>query len=150
MDYRDVTTNKSAFNYLFELTISRPKGVRAMAASTQLRVFLILFLLKELYLLIAFTRNAPQGERVEIMQSPVCVGGAGEEGSKFLMDGGGQPVALERLHEPQADDALILAGHNPQRIGIGTGADAHGLHLLRYDIAKVEMACVGYAVGIVG
>ena len=103
-----------------------------------------------LYLFIAFTRNASQGERVEIVASTVGVGGAGEEGGEFLMDGGGQPVALERLHEPQADDALILAGHNPQRIGIGAGTDAHGLHLLRCGFAEVEMACVGYAVGIVG
>lgn len=63
------------------------------------------------------------------MASPIRVGGAGEEGGEFLMDGGGQAVALKRLHEPHADDALILTGHNPQRIGIGTGADAHGLHL---------------------
>ena len=81
------------------------------------------------------------------MASPVRVGGAGEEGGEFLMDGGGQTVALKRLHEPHADDALILAGHNPQRIGIGTGTDTHGLHQLRYGIAKVEMSRVGYAVG---
>jgi len=84
------------------------------------------------------------------MPSPVCVGGAGEEGGEFLMDGGGQPIALKGLHEPHADDALILAGHNPQRIGIGAGADTHGLHLLGYGIAEIEMSCVGYAVGIIG
>ena len=74
-------------------------------------------------------RNATQGERVEIMQSPVCVGGSGEEGSEFLMDDGGKSVALKRLHEPHADDALILAGNNPQRIGIGAGSSRplHGL-----------------------
>ena len=55
----------------------------------------------------------PQGERVEIMHSPVCIGGAGEKGGEFLMDGGGQTVALKRLHEPHADDALVLAGHDP-------------------------------------
>ena len=76
------------------------------------------------------------------MPSPVCVGCAGEEGGKFLMDGGGQPVALNRLHEPHADDALILAGHNPQWIGIGTGADAHGLHLLGYGIAALGFAAL--------
>ena len=47
------------------------------------------------------------------MHSPVCVGGAGEKGGGFLMDGGGQTVALKRLHEPHADDALVLAGHDP-------------------------------------
>ena len=81
------------------------------------------------------------------MSSPVCVGGAGEEGGEFLMDGGGQTVALERLHESHADDALILAGHNPQRIGIGTGTNTHALHLLCYGIAVIEMPRVGYAVG---
>ena len=84
------------------------------------------------------------------MESPICVGGAGEEGGEFLMDGGCQTVALIRLHEPHADDALILAGHDPQRIGIGTGAHTHGLHLLCYGIAAVEMPSVGYAVGIDG
>lgn len=54
------------------------------------------------------------------MASPVRVGGAGEVGGEFLIDGGGQAVALKRLHEPHADDALILAGHDPERIGIGT------------------------------
>ena len=73
------------------------------------------------------------------MASPVRVGGAGEVGGELLMDSGGQTVALKRLHEPHADDALILAGHNPQRIGIGTGTDTHGLHLLGYGIA--EMRC---------
>ena len=84
------------------------------------------------------------------MISPVCVGGTGEEGGEFLMDDGGQAVALKRLHKPHADDALILAGNNPQRIGIGAGTDTHGIHLLGYGIAEVEMSCVGYAVGIVG
>ena len=102
------------------------------------------------FLLYSFMRNATQGERVEIMTSPVCAGGAGEEGGEFLMDDGCQTVALKRLHEPHADDALILAGYNPQRIGIGAGTDTHGLHLLGYDIAEIEMSCVGYAVGIVG
>ena len=95
-------------------------------------------------------RNATQGERVEIMTSAVCVGGAGEEVGEFLMDDGGQTVALKRLHDPHADDALILAGNNPQRIGIGSGTDTHDLHLLGYGFAEIEMSCVGYAVGIVG
>ena len=93
-------------------------------------------------------RNATQGERVEIMASLVGVGGAGEEGDEFLMDGGGQPITLKRLHEPHADDALILTGHNPQRIRIGTGTNTHGLHLLCYGIAEIEMPCVGYARGM--
>ena len=94
------------------------------------------------------------------MPSPVCVSCAREEGGEFLMDDGGQTVALERLHEPHADDALILAGHDPQRIGIGAGADTHGLHLLCYGIAalgfaallvkEIEMPCVGYAIGVDG
>ena len=102
-------------------------------------------------------RNTPQGERVEVMLSPVCGGGAWEECGEFLMDGGGQTVALKRLYESHADNALILAGHDPQRIGIGAGTDTHGLHLLCYGIAalgfaallvkEVEMPSIGYAVG---
>ena len=76
-----------------------------------------MFLFKCLYLFIVSTGNAAQRERVEVVMPTVGVGRAGEEGGEFLMDGGGQPVALERLHEPQADDALILGGQNPQRIG---------------------------------
>ena len=38
----------------------------------------------------------------------------------------------------KADDALILAGNDPQRIGIGTGTDTHGLHLLCYGGAPVS------------
>ncbi len=61
--------------------------------------------------------------------STVCVGRVGEEGGEFLVDDGGQAVALKRLHEPHAEDALVLAGYDPQRIGIGAGTDPHGLHL---------------------
>ena len=48
------------------------------------------------------------------------------------------------------NDAFILAGHDPKRIGIGTGTDAHGLHLLCYVFAEIEMTSVGYAIGIYG
>ena len=65
------------------------------------------------------------------MVSPVCVGDVWEEGGEFLMDGGGQTVALKRLHEPHADDALILASNNPQRIGIGAGRALKFLCTLR-------------------
>jgi hypothetical protein len=66
------------------------------------------------------------------------------------MDDSGQTVALKRLHKPHAYDAFILAGHDPKRIGIGTGTDAHGLHLLCYVFAEIEMTSVGYAIGIYG
>ncbi|SEQ43401.1 hypothetical protein SAMN05444375_10911 [Segatella baroniae B14] len=45
--------------------------------------------------------------------SAVGVGRAGEEGGEFLVDDVGQAVALKRLHEPHAEDALILAGYDP-------------------------------------
>ena len=87
--------------------------------------------------------------------SAVGVGRAGEEGGEFLVDDVGQAVALKRLHEPHAEDALVLAGYDPQRIGIGAGTDPHGLHLPGDGVAalmvrEVEMACVGYAVGAEG
>ena len=88
-----------------------------------------MFLFKCLYLFIVSTGNAAQRERVEVVMAAVGVGRAGEEGGEFLVDDGGQAVALKRLHEPHAEDALVLAGYDPQRIGIGAGTDAHGLHL---------------------
>ena len=99
------------------------------------------------------------------MPSTVCVGRVGEEGGEFLMYDSGQAVALKRLYEPHAEDALVLAGHDPQWIGIGAGTEAHGLHLPGDGIAapgiaapgfaalmvrEVEMPCVGYAVGAEG
>ena len=85
-----------------------------------------------------------------MMVASVGVGGAGEEGGELLMDGGGQLVALEGLDEPHADDALVFGGQNPQRIGIGAGANAYGVHVLCDGIAEIEMASVGDAVGVDG
>ena len=72
----------------------------------------------------------------------VGVGRTGEEGGEFLVDDGGQAVALKRLHEPHAEDTLVLAGRNPQRIRIGAGTEAHGLHLPGDGIAALGIAAL--------